>query len=44
MGTVEVVVGMQRRRRWSVSEKRSMVREAEQPGMCKSYHLPIQFY
>ena len=33
MEAVEVVVGVQRRRRWSVSEKRSMVREAEQPGM-----------
>lgn len=36
METVEVVVGVQRRRRWSVSEKRSMVREAEQPGMSIS--------
>ena len=33
MGTVEVVVGIQRRHRWSTAEKRSLVHEAEQPGM-----------
>jgi len=36
MGMVEVVVGVQRRRRWSASEKRSMVQEAEQSGMSIS--------
>lgn len=33
---VEVIVGEQRRRRWSASEKKAMVREAEQLGMSVS--------
>ncbi len=36
MVPVEVIVGVQRRRRWSAAEKKSMVREAEQPGMSIS--------
>jgi transposase len=36
MGSVEVITSVQRRRRWSAEEKRSMVEEAEQPGMSIS--------
>ncbi len=36
MSTVEVIVGEQRRRRWSSSEKRAIVQETEQPGMSVS--------
>ena len=36
MGPVEVITSVQRRRRWSASEKRSMVQESEQPGMSIS--------
>ena len=33
---VEVIIGEQRRRRWSASEKKAMVQETEQPGMSVS--------
>ncbi len=33
MVTVEVLTGVQRRRRWSVEQKKAMVLECEQPGM-----------
>jgi transposase len=36
MSPVEVITSVQRRRRWSAEEKRSMVAEAEQPGMSIS--------
>jgi transposase len=36
MSPVEVITSVQRRRRWSAEEKRSMVEEAEQPGMSIS--------
>lgn len=36
MGTVEIVAGVQRRRRWSAAKKRSIVQEAEHPGMSIS--------
>jgi len=36
MGPVEVITSVQRRRRWSAGEKRTIVREAEQPGMSIS--------
>lgn len=34
---VEVITSVQRRRRWSVAEKVSLVEEAMQPGMSVSY-------
>src|ERR1700750_556219 len=34
---VEVITSVQRRRRWSTSEKVRMVEEAMQPGMSVSY-------
>lgn len=34
---VEVITSVQRRRRWSVAEKVSLVEEAMQPGMSISY-------
>ncbi len=34
---VEVITSVQRRRRWSVSEKLRLVEEAMQPGMSVSY-------
>jgi hypothetical protein len=33
MVPVEVIVGLQRRCRWSAAEKKAMLQEAEQPGM-----------
>ncbi len=33
MVTVEVLTGVQRRRRWSAEQKKAMVLECEQPGM-----------
>jgi transposase len=36
MKSVEVIVGVQRRRRWSATEKRAMVQETSQPGMSVS--------
>jgi transposase len=36
MGPVEVITSVARRRRWSPEEKRSMVQEAESPGMSVS--------
>ncbi len=33
MVTVEVLTGIQRRRRWSAEQKKAMVLECEQPGM-----------
>ena len=36
MSPVEVITSVQRRRRWRAEEKRSMVEEAEQPGMSIS--------
>lgn len=36
-GRVEVITSVQRRRRWSVAEKVSLVEEAMQPGMSVSY-------
>jgi len=36
MVPIEVITSVQRRRRWSASEKKAMVREAEQPGMSIS--------
>jgi transposase len=33
MVTVEVITGVQRRRRWTAEQKKAMVLEAEQPGM-----------
>ena len=36
MSPVEVITSVQRRRRWSPEEKRSLVEEAEQPGMSIS--------
>jgi transposase len=33
MVTVEVLTGIQRRRRWSAEQKKAMVLETEQPGM-----------
>ena len=36
MSTAEVIVGEQRRRRWSPSEKRAIVQETDQPGMSVS--------
>ena len=36
MGPVEVITSVARRRRWSPEEKRSMVQEAETPGMSVS--------
>jgi transposase len=36
MSPVEVITSVQRRRRWGAEEKRSMVEEAEQPGMSIS--------
>jgi transposase len=35
-GPIEVITSVQRRRRWSAEEKRSMVEEAEQPGSSVS--------
>jgi transposase len=32
MGPIEVITSVQRRRRWSPEEKRSILEEAEQPG------------
>lgn len=32
MSPVEVITSVERRRRWSASQKRAMVEEAEQPG------------
>lgn len=36
MGTVEIITSVQRRRRWSPGEKKTIVEEAEQPGMSIS--------
>jgi len=36
MGTVEVLSGVQRRRRWTAEQKKAMVLETEQPGMSVS--------
>lgn len=36
MVTVEVLTGIQRRRRWSAEQKKAMVLETEQPGMSVS--------
>jgi len=36
MGPVEVITSVARRRRWNPKEKRSMVQEAESPGMSVS--------
>src|SRR5512135_1155166 len=36
MSPVEVITSVQRRRRWSPEEKRTLVEEAEQPGMSIS--------
>ena len=36
VGPVEVITSVARRRRWSPEEKRSMVQEAESPGMSVS--------
>lgn len=33
MKAIEVIVSEQRRRRWSVAEKKAMLEETEQPGM-----------
>lgn len=33
MNPVEVITSVQRRRRWSLSEKQAMVEESNQPGM-----------
>ncbi len=33
MSPVEVITSVQRRRRWTLQEKRSMVEESDQPGM-----------
>ena len=37
MDPVEVITSVQRRRRWTVEQKRAMVLETEQPGMSLSY-------
>lgn len=36
MVTVEVLTGVQRRRRWTAEQKKAMVLETEQPGMSVS--------
>jgi transposase len=36
MVTVEVITGVQRRRRWTAEQKKAMVLEAEQPGRSVS--------
>ena len=36
MVTVEVLTGIQRRRRWTAEQKKAMVLETEQPGMSVS--------
>ena len=36
MVTVEVLTGVQRRRRWTAEQKKVMVLETEQPGMSVS--------
>lgn len=36
MVPVEVITGIQRRRRWTAEQKKAMVLEAEQPGMSVS--------
>jgi len=36
MSPVEVITSVQRRRRWTAEHKRTMVEEAEQPGMSIS--------
>ncbi len=36
MGTVEVLSGVKRRRRWAAEQKKAMVLETEQPGMSVS--------
>ena len=36
METVKVITSVQRRRRWSVQDKKALVEEAEQPGMSIS--------
>ena len=43
---VEVITSVQRRRRWSVAEKVSLVEEAMQPGMSVSYValFPVSAY
>ena len=33
-GTIEIITGKERRRRWSVEEKLRIVAEAEEPGAC----------
>lgn len=33
-GTVEIITGVERRRRWRVEEKLRIVAEVEQPGAC----------
>ena len=33
-GTIEIITGKERRRRWSVEEKLRIVTEAEEPGAC----------
>ena len=36
MGPVEIITSVQRRRRWTPSEKKAIVEETEQPGMSIS--------
>ena len=33
-GTIEIITGKERRRRWSAAEKLRIVAEAEEPGAC----------
>ncbi|MBC5829816.1 MAG: transposase, partial [Candidatus Eremiobacteraeota bacterium] len=35
--TIEVITGVERRRRWSVAQKIHMVEESNSPGMSVSY-------
>ena len=33
-GTIEIITGRERRRRWSIAEKQRIVAESQEPGVC----------